>query len=107
VFCVDERADAALGLRAGNRMQCDSGLAGGFRTVDFDDTALGKSTDAEATSNAMEPVGIDSMGARPSSPNRMTEPLPNWRSIWARAASSALSRSLPGVLAAISYSSIW
>ena len=41
-----------------------------------------------ATSSAIEPVGITSTGTRVSSPRRMTEPLPNCRSIW----SSAVSR---------------
>src|SRR5882672_5730799 len=47
-----------------------------------------------ATSRAMEPVGIVSIGALARWPSRMTEPLPKFRSIWARAASSAFSRSL-------------
>src|SRR6516164_6240006 len=46
-------------------------------------------------SSAIAPVGITSIGARTSSPSRMTEPLPNWRSIWARAVSRALSLSPP------------
>src|SRR5215213_7241262 len=46
-----------------------------------------------ATSRATEPVGMTSIGARTSSPRRMTEPLPNCLSICARAVSSALSRS--------------
>src|SRR6202035_3603807 len=43
-----------------------------------------------ATSSAIEPVGITSTGTRVSSPSRMIEPLPNCRSIWRSAASSAL-----------------
>src|ERR1700692_742229 len=43
-----------------------------------------------ATSRAIEPVGITSTGTRVSSPSRMIEPLPNCRSIWRSAASSAL-----------------
>src|SRR5215207_7373978 len=46
-----------------------------------------------ATSRAIEPVGMTSTGARSSLPRRMTEPLPNWRSICASAVSSAFSRS--------------
>src|SRR5690606_4828674 len=46
-----------------------------------------------ATSREMDPVGIDSMGGRLSSPRRMMVPLPNWRSICASAVSRALSRS--------------
>ena len=47
-----------------------------------------------AKSSAIAPVGITSTGGRPSSPRRMTAPLPNWRSMWARAVSRAFSRSL-------------
>ena len=46
-----------------------------------------------ATSSAIDPVGITSIGTADSSPRRMTEPLPNCRSIWASAASRALSLS--------------
>src|SRR5579859_1151852 len=46
-----------------------------------------------ATSSAIDPVGITSIGSRVSSPRRMTEPLPNCRSIWSRADSRALSLS--------------
>ena len=46
-----------------------------------------------ATSRAMDPVGMTSIGARTSSPRRITEPLPYCLSIWASAASSAFSRS--------------
>ena len=46
-----------------------------------------------ATSSAIEPVGITSTGTRVSSPRRMTEPLPNCRSIWRRAVSRAFSLS--------------
>src|SRR3954451_19651713 len=46
-----------------------------------------------ATSRAIDPVGITSIGGRLSSPRRITDPLPNWRSICARAVSSAFSRS--------------
>src|SRR3954451_12494507 len=46
-----------------------------------------------ATSRAIEPVGMTSIGGRLFSPRRITDPLPNWRSICARAVSSAFSRS--------------
>src|ERR1700749_2437751 len=46
-----------------------------------------------ATSRAIDPVGITSTGTRACSPSRMTEPLPNCRSIWTSAASRALSLS--------------
>src|SRR3954452_9446405 len=46
-----------------------------------------------AMSRAIEPVGMTFMATSGLSPSRMTEPLPNCLSIWARAMSSALSRS--------------
>ena len=46
-----------------------------------------------ATSSAIEPVGMTSIGARPSSPSRMIEPLPYCFSICASAMPSAFSRS--------------
>ena len=53
-----------------------------------------------ATSSAIDPVGITSIGARASSPSRMIEPLPNCRSIWASAVSRdfSLSPALPPAL---------
>src|SRR4051812_23069098 len=50
-----------------------------------------------ATSRAIDPVGITSIGARVSSPSRMTAPLPCCRSICASAVVSALSRSKPAM----------
>src|SRR6185437_2911923 len=47
-----------------------------------------------ATSRAIEPLGMISTGVRVSSPSRMTEPLPNCRSICRSAASRALFLSL-------------
>src|SRR6185437_3116248 len=47
-----------------------------------------------ATSRAIEPLAMISTGVRVSSPRRMTEPLPNCRSICMSAASSALFLSL-------------
>src|SRR5262249_35963220 len=55
----------------------------------------GKPPMPSAMSSEIAPVGITSIGARTSSPSRITEPLPNWRSIWARAVSRALSLSPP------------
>ena len=54
-----------------------------------------------ATSSAIAPVGITSIGARASSPSRMIEPLPNCRSIWASAVSRDFSLS-PGLPPALS-----
>ncbi len=51
-----------------------------------------------ATSSAIAPVGITSSAARVSSPSRMTEPLPNCRSMLASAVSSAFSRSAAMVI---------
>src|SRR6266851_5014101 len=59
-----------------------------------------------ATSRAIDPVGITSIGARPSSPSRMIEPLPNCRSIWASAVSRDLSLS-PALLPALSLPAMW
>ncbi|CAD5267570.1 hypothetical protein BOSE46_140178 [Bosea sp. 46] len=44
---VDEGADAALLLRFGNGVQRERGLAGGFRSVDLDDTTPRQAADAE------------------------------------------------------------
>src|ERR1017187_812731 len=64
-----------------------------------------------ATSSEIAPVGITSIGARPSSPSRMIEPLPNCRSIWASAVSRDLSLSpaLPAALSlpALSLPAMW
>src|SRR5919206_3295830 len=46
-----------------------------------------------AMSRAIEPVGMTLIACAVLSPSRMTEPLPNCLSIWARAMSRALSRS--------------
>src|SRR5690625_1448143 len=45
-------------------------------------------------SREIEPVGITSTGGRVSSPSRITDSLPKARSIWPKAASSALLRSV-------------
>src|ERR1700750_880993 len=48
-----------------------------------------------ARSSDSAPVGIAlTLTWAPSSPMRMTEPLPNWRSIWVRAPARAVSRAL-------------
>src|SRR3954468_7099727 len=53
----------------------------------------GRPPTPRAMSRAIEPVGMTFMATSGLSPRRMTEPLPNCLSIWARAMSSALSRS--------------
>src|SRR3954471_1086149 len=52
-----------------------------------------------AMSRAIEPVGMTFMTTSGLSPRRMTEPLPNCLSIWARAMSRALSRSSVAMMA--------
>src|SRR3954468_15486320 len=52
-----------------------------------------------AMSRAIEPVGMTFMATSGLSPRRMTEPLPNCLSIWARAMSRALSRSSVAMVA--------
>src|SRR3954453_2541036 len=52
-----------------------------------------------AMSRAIEPVGMTFMATSGLSPRRMTEPLPNCLSIWARAMSRALSRSSVAMMA--------
>src|SRR3954470_3832509 len=64
----------------------------------------GRPPTPSATSRAIDPVGMTSTGARSSLPRRMTEPLPNWRSIWASAVSRAFSRSVGDGIAVVSLS---
>ena len=45
---VDERADAALLLRLGDRVQRERRLTGAFRAIDFDDAAARQTADAES-----------------------------------------------------------
>src|SRR3954464_9325117 len=52
-----------------------------------------------AMSRAIDPVGMTFMATSGLSPRRMTEPLPNCLSIWARAMSRALSRSSVAMMA--------
>jgi hypothetical protein len=47
VFGVDEGAGGAVLLRLGDDRQGQRGFTGGFRTVDFDDTAFWQAADAE------------------------------------------------------------
>ena len=47
VFGVDEGGDTAELLHFGNDLQTERGLARGFRTVDFDNTATRQTTNAE------------------------------------------------------------
>ena len=53
----------------------------------------GRPPTPSATSSAIDPVGTTPIGGRVSSPRRITEPLPWFFSIWARASCSAFSRS--------------
>ena len=47
MFRIDESAGAAFFLRLCNNAQSQSGFAGTFRAVDFDNTAFGQPTDAQ------------------------------------------------------------
>jgi hypothetical protein len=47
VLGVDERRDAARGLRVGHRVQRDGGLTGGLRSVDLDDPAPRQAADTQ------------------------------------------------------------
>ena len=95
VLGVDEAANAALLLRLGDDMQGQRGLARGFRTVDLDDAAARQAADAERDVEAERARGDSVASDRLLVlPRRMIEPLPNARSIWARAASSAFSLSM-------------
>ena len=58
----------------------------------------GKPPTPRARSRGRAPVGMASIAIEPFSPIRMMEPFPYCLSIWASAASSALSRSGVGVL---------
>ena len=47
VLGVDEGGDAALALGVGDGVQRHGGLTGGFRTVDFHDTAAGQAANSQ------------------------------------------------------------
>ena len=96
MFGVDEGANAALLLRFGDDLQRQRRLAGGFRSIDFDDAALRQTADAERD---VEPerarrdrLDVDRLSLAPS---LMIEPLPKFFSICASAASSAFFLSIP------------
>src|SRR5580693_5933551 len=67
----------------------------------------GRPPKPSATSSAIEPVGITSTGTRVSSPRRMIEPLPNWRSIWSSADSRAFSLSPARSTLVLVFPAIW
>jgi len=72
-----EGSDAAEALGFGDDVQCHGGLAAGFRTVDFDDSAPGEPAYAEREVEERQPVGITLTGTSTSRlPRRMIEPLP-------------------------------
>ena len=79
-----------LARRAAPAWSCRERL----RAVDLHDPAAREAADAEGRSTAMEPVEIAGTSRRIPLPRRMIEPLPNWRSIWVSALSTALSLSL-------------
>ena len=78
---VDEGADPTAGLGVRDRVQSHGRLAAGLRAVDLDHPTARQAADPNATSRAIDPVGITSIGARTSSPSRITEPLPYCLSI--------------------------
>ena len=80
---IDERGDPALGLGLRNDLECERGLARGFRAIDLDATApLGTPPIPKAASRASEPVGIAATWSVAAfSPSFMSEPLPNFFSI--------------------------
>ena len=96
VLGVDEGGDAAQALRLGDDVQREGGLAGRLRPVDLDDAAAREAADARARRRASSaPVGMTAISSSgPPAPSRMTAPLPNCRSIWEIARSSACRRSL-------------
>ncbi len=95
VLRVDERAHAAELLRLGEHVVDERRLAGGLRAVDLDDAPARHAADAEREVERQRPRGdrLDATCA-PSSPIRITVPLPNWRSIWVSAPCRAASRAL-------------
>jgi hypothetical protein len=57
MFGIDEGADAAALLGFGNDMEGERRLAGGFRAVDFDNTAARKAADAKRNIEAERTCG--------------------------------------------------
>ena len=95
VLGVDEGGDAAQVLGLGDDVQGQRGLAGGLRPVDLDDAAARDARRCRAPRRATSaPVGMTAISSSgPPAPRRMTEPLPNCRSIWEIASSRAWRRS--------------
>ena len=95
VLDVDEGRRAADLLRFGDRVERERRLTAGFRTVDFDDAAARQTADAEREVErdraASESTSNDMRSWK--SPILMIEPLPNCRSICARALLRATCRS--------------
>ena len=94
VLGVDERAHAAELLGLGDDVVDQRRLARGLRAEDLDDPPAGHAADPEREVERQRPVGIASTLRTwaPSSPIRMTVPLPNSRSIWDSAPCRAASR---------------
>jgi hypothetical protein len=91
VFGVDEGADAALLLGFGDRMQRQRGLAGRLRPVISTMRPFGRPPMPSAISRPREPDDTASTSIERSFlPSFITDPLPNWRSIWESAADRAL-----------------
>ena len=95
VLGVDERAHAAELLGLGEHVVDERRLARGLRAEDLDDAPARHAADAQREVER-ERAGRDRVTrtCAPSSPMRMTVPLPNWRSICVSAPCSAASRAL-------------
>ena len=94
VLGIDERGDAARRLSLGDDLQCKRRLAGRLGAVDLDDATTRNTTDAERRIER-ERAGRNrgDLVSCACSPSFMSEPLPNFFSIWASAI-WVLSRSL-------------
>ena len=91
---VDVGRDAAHLLGLGDDVLCQRRLTARFRAVNLNDAARGKPPMPSAMSSAIGRSGWRRSAPVVESPIFMIDPLPNWRSMVARARSIALSRSL-------------
>ena len=83
VLGVDEGAHPSQLLRLGEHVVDERRLARGLRAEDLDDASPRHAADAEREIERSAPVEIaETRTWAPSSPMRMTVPLPNSRSIW-------------------------
>src|SRR6185503_5124144 len=90
MLCVDEGAHAPQLLGLGDDLVDERRLPRRLRAEDLDDPPARDAAHAEREVERERPVGIAATDtANSSSPNRINEPWPNWRSIWVKAAFSA------------------